>query len=176
MLLIWGILTWDGLGRWMYPITYWEEISRYAAQHQVDPYLVAAIIKVESNYNPQSVSPKGAIGVMQIMPQTAGWILSKQDRKTEYVEHTLFDPFMNMQLGTWYLHYLSDQFGGNEAMVLAAYNAGQGSVRRWLDQGVWDGSVDQLENIPYRETRHYVKKVLFFRARYLEFHNKTDRP
>jgi soluble lytic murein transglycosylase len=171
-LVLWGIFVailvsifkWDGLGKWMYPISYIQEIRMYSKQSEVDPYLVAAIIRVESNFRTGLISSKGAKGMMQLLPETADWVIHGIEMPTQ--KDYLQIPAVNIQLGTNYLKYLMTQFPNNEAVQLAAYNAGQGTVRKWLENGVWDGTLNQVERIPYPETRHYVKRVLFFKEQY----------
>jgi soluble lytic murein transglycosylase len=156
----------DWLGRWIYPITYTEEIKKSALEYQLDPLLIAAIIRVESNYKHDAVSRKGAIGIMQIMPDTASWILERED----FGELTVKDVGINAQagirMGSWYVKDLFRQFNGSLPKSLAAYNAGPGKVRQWLDSGVWQGTEQTLREIPYGETRHYVQRVMYYYKKY----------
>jgi soluble lytic murein transglycosylase-like protein len=115
-------------------------IYSMAGQYAVNPYLVAALIQVESAFNPRAVSRKGARGLMQLLPETARRFgLSKR--------RDLFDPAKNMEAGIRYLRWLSDRFSGDAARVLAAYNAGEGAVDRF-------GGVP-----PFQETRNYVTRI-----------------
>ena len=125
-------------------LPYGEEIAASAERFGVDGLLLASVIQAESNFNAAAVSPVGAIGLMQVMPETAG-------RKPD----VLHDPDLNLELGTQYLAWLLDEFQGDLELALAAYNAGPGAVRRF------DGVP------PYLETRSYVKKVL---SLYVEHH------
>lgn len=148
----------------LYPIPNREYVFRYAADYQLDPYLVAAVIRVESRFFHQAESGSGARGLMQIMPETACWAARKLG--IEFHPEMLFDPQYNIRIGCWYLRELLDYFNGNLGVTLAAYNAGQGNVTKWLDKGNWDGSLENLDKIPFEETRNYVKRVLESYYRY----------
>ena len=164
----------DRLGRWMYPVAYEQEILISAAQQGVDPILIAAIIRVESNFRPDRVSRKNAVGLMQLMPDTAEWIV----RQANYADITLERlkrEDVNILLGAWYLRYLYRLFEpyasertAKDAMavVTAAYNAGPGNVERWLREGTWDGTYGNAKHIPFGETRHYVQRVLYYYEKY----------
>lgn len=160
----------DWLGRYIYPISYKEEIKNGAARFAVDPLLVAAIIRVESNYKPDAVSSKGAIGLMQIMPETAKWILTKERFAGVTVQNVGRDPDAAIEIGAWYVRELHRQFQGNRTAVLAAYNAGPGKVRQWLVDSVWDGSEQKVSDIPYGETRHYVQRVMYYYKKYQKYY------
>ena len=125
----------------------------------VDPYLVFAIIRAESKYQNTAQSSVGARGLMQIMPETGRWIAEQQGIQDFYPE-SLHDPETNIRLGCWYLSYLNREFNGNTPMVVAAYNAGRGKLKEWVVNGQWDGSPETIDNIPFQETRLYVKNVL----------------
>ena len=116
-------------------------ILREAKKNDLAPELVAAVIKQESEFIPTARSPRGALGLMQLLPSTGRWMGA----------YNLMNPEQNIAAGARYLKYLSDQFGGNEQKMIAAYNAGEGNVRRY----------DGLP--PFRETRTYVRNVLQFR-------------
>jgi soluble lytic murein transglycosylase len=112
---------------------------------------------VESKYYPNAVSKKGARGLMQIMPRTGEWVAQQLDLEGFHPDY-LFDPEINIKIGTWYLSYLMKQFNGDLTLVLAAYNGGQGNVRDWLQQRNSNKEND-LEDFPFRETRQYVIKI-----------------
>ncbi len=161
------------LGRWMYPIHYKQMIIEQSRAHSVDPYLIAAIIRVESNYKLDKTSEKGAVGLMQLMPQTAQWITQRTRGEISNVKQ-LQDPMMNIRYGTWYVHFLSDQVVPKEAtkeveisLIAAAYNAGPGNVLKWSRQGVWDGTLMQSSKIPFGETRHYLNRVHYYYDKYV---------
>lgn len=145
--------------RRLFPIPFAPAIAQAAAEHDLDPFLVAALVRVESGFNPEAVSSRGARGLMQVMPDTGQWIAA-QLGWPGYAPDWLFDPEINLRMGTWYLRALLDQFGGQLAVALAAYNAGRTRVQEWLVQGRWDGQADTLADIPFPETRHHVQRVL----------------
>jgi len=116
----------------------------YAQQNNVSPSLIMAMIKVESNFNRSAVSSAGAIGLMQIMPDTATWISAKTG-----INDNPYDMTTNLAMGTWYMgQFLLPRYNGNQEQALAAYNAGHGNADNWTDG-----------TIPFPETDAYVKKV-----------------
>lgn len=141
-----------------YPVAYTEEIQASAAEYALDPYLVLAIMRCESSFKSDAVSPAGAIGLMQIMPDTGTWIAHKLGLDAVYNEQMLYDPACSVRFGCWFLRFLTDRFEGELPHIIAAYNAGHGSVEKWLDDPAYsqDG---MLTSIPYPETERYVKKV-----------------
>lgn len=164
----------DWLSRMMYPVKYEQSIRISAGEHGVDPILMTSIIRVESNFKPNLVSAKKATGLMQIMPDTANWII-EQAGYTELTKERLAQEEVNIHLGAWYIKHLYDYFGNyakdkpdetHMAIVIAAYNAGPGNVEKWLHEGVWDGSLDQSKLIPFGETRHYLQRVMYYYGKY----------
>jgi soluble lytic murein transglycosylase len=145
------------------PLGYPELISLAEQRHGVDWALIAAVIQVESGFSPAAVSKKGAVGLMQIMPDTAAWVSARLGESV--AQEDLVDPKVNIHLGTYYLRYLLDRFATEQA-ALAAYNGGPTNVSRWLEEGTWDGSHGDAHRIPFRETRSYVRRVLLMRRLY----------
>ncbi|ADQ04776.1 Lytic transglycosylase catalytic [Caldicellulosiruptor owensensis OL] len=139
----------------IYPLKFSESISRYSTEIGVDPYLICAIIKSESNFNQYAVSRKGAVGLMQLSPSTAKWVAQKL--KTEYLEDSLYDPDYNIRLGSWYIKYLIDYYSGDTKLAVAAYNAGMTNVNKWLS--IRKRSTIEITEIPFKETNHFVKRV-----------------
>lgn len=144
-------------------IAYREEIFHYARQEGLDPALVAAVIRQESNFDPQAQSRVGAQGLMQLMPQTAEEIARK---KGEDAAGDLYSIDTNLSYGSFYLAYLLDRFDGQTATALAAYNAGPTITAQWLEDPDYSADGKTLTSIPYRETSHYVKKVLAYYQEY----------
>lgn len=155
-----------------YPIHYKDEIRRHANQHEIDPFIVAAIIKVESNYKAGAKSGKGALGVMQIMPDTAKWIINKAKLPDTSMENIKNEPDMNIEMGTWYLKSLYNQFDGNQIAMIAAYNAGPTNVKNWIKSGRWDGRLETSKDIPFGETRHYVQRVTHYHKQYVRIYGE----
>jgi soluble lytic murein transglycosylase len=149
------------------PPTFWElaypqgllPVIQTVADHGVDPHLVAAIIREESTYNPAAVSQAGALGLMQVTPQTGEKIASRLGGEA-FSPERLFDPSYNIKLGSRYLGQLAEKFNHNPIYTIAAYNAGPDVVAKWAQQ-LGGGDPDEfIESIPYTETRLYVKRVL----------------
>ena len=162
-LILVGIIA-RGLVVSLFPFPYKGLIERFADRERLDPYLLAAVVKVESSYDPSALSSKGARGLMQVMPETAAWCASQMELGTVDLER-LFEPELNLMIGAWYLAHLHDEFGGNEVVALAAYNSGRGRVRAWLED-TWDGTLEGLDSVPYPETRGFVRRVLMSRVVY----------
>lgn len=162
LLVLTGLLLLAGgnwLGRWFYPFPYRDLIIREAAVYHLDPLLVAAIIKAESNFQPNAQSVRGARGLMQIMPETGQWIAGQIGVDGFRVE-SLEQPVLNVKFGCWYLANLYNEFNGDKVLVLAAYNGGRGNVRQWIEAKRWAGTQASLDQIPFGETRDYVDRVL----------------
>jgi soluble lytic murein transglycosylase len=152
----------------VYPIHYKDIITQYSLENDIDPFLVTAVIRVESRFRPEAVSPKGARGLMQVMPDTGKWIAAEL-RMGKYNLEMLQDPSTNLKLGTWYLAFLRQEYGGDLVLTLAAYNAGRGNVSKWVKEDGWAGGED-IDSIPFPETREYVKKVLRLYDKYREIY------
>ncbi|WP_331274046.1 lytic transglycosylase domain-containing protein [Capillibacterium thermochitinicola] len=157
LVLLGGVLH-KPVGRLVFPFPFREEIERRAEYAGVDPQLVAALIYVESKFNPKARSTKGARGLMQIMPETAAWVSAQKGLDLQ--EEDLDRPEVNIPIGVWYLSYLFREFNGDRVLALAAYNAGGEKVKAWLASGAWSGRVNDLHSIPYLETRRYVAKIM----------------
>ncbi len=154
----------------IYPISYKDVIWDIAEQYEQDPNLIAAIIMVESRYDKQSISSKGAVGLMQLMPKTATW--AAEINRISYTEmEELAKPEINIQLGTWYVKYLQQKYDHQLPLVLASYNSGPTRVDEWLVQQTWDGRLETIDQIPFGETRHYVQKVVHFYERYQKIYD-----
>ncbi|MEK3909914.1 lytic transglycosylase domain-containing protein [Paenibacillus sp. FSL H7-0331] len=158
-------LTSSSVSKMLYPIRYQTEIQKNAAAYQLDPFLIAAIIRVESNYQTHIESKKGAYGLMQLMPDTSDWIVDTARFSPSY-KNDLHNPAVSIQMGSWYLNWLHKQFKGNAVLAIAGYNAGQGNVSHWLNDEQWDGTLENVSSIPYGETRHYIQRVLYYYNKY----------
>ena len=142
-----------------YPVAYTEYISQYATEYELDPYLVQSIMRCESSNNPHAISKVGAIGLMQIMPDTGEWIGHKIDPELAYSLDMLEDPATNIEYGCWYLNFLSNRFDGDTKEIIAAYNAGHGSVEKWLDDPRFSEN-GTLTIIPFEDTARYYDNVM----------------
>lgn len=144
----------------VFPLTYKDEIKRYSETYDLDPFLVSAVIKVESGYNKDAVSNKDAKGLMQIGPTTGKWAADVIGVKN-YTSEMLFEPEVNIRFGTWYIRQLKNEFDEDINLVLAAYNAGSGNVSNWLTDERYSEDGESLNYIPFEETRNYLEKVAF---------------
>lgn len=145
----------DNVSKMMNPLKYTQEVEKYSAMYDVPEQIVYAIIKTESSYKPDAVSSKGAIGLMQITPDTFEWLCSKTGDDPNSL--LLYDPDTNIRYGTYFLSLLHNEYKVWDT-VFAAYNAGRGRVNSWLDDEKYNNN-GRLINIPYKETASYVKKV-----------------
>lgn len=130
-------------------------IWQQARREHLDPWLVTAVVEVESHFRPGAVSPRGAVGLMQILPTTGQWVEAQAN-----LHGPLDSPRVNIAVGTWYLAYLSRVFHGRLVLILAAYNGGPETVERWTESGRLDRD-DPVSHIPYPETRTFVTRVLW---------------
>lgn len=144
----------------IFPLSYRNEINNYSDVYDLDPFLVAAVIKVESGYKKDAISSRDARGLMQIGPTTGNWAAEVLEIE-DYTEDMLFNPQINIRFGTWYLRQLKGEFDDNLNLVLAAYNAGSGNVTNWLSDERYSEDGDNLRKIPYEETENYLEKVKF---------------
>lgn len=133
-------------------------IFKYSYENNIDPYFVASVIKVESNFDKDAKSSKSAAGLMQITPETAKWVASEM-KISGYSESMLLNPETNIKMGCWYLKDLKEEFNGNTDLMLAAYNGGRGNVNKWLKDKEKSTDGKTLIFIPFKETDKYVKKV-----------------
>lgn len=164
-ILVLVFLNIDSIGRLYYPFPYRETAFYYARTYNVDPYLLAAVIKSESDFNSRAVSVRGARGLMQIMPDTGQWV-ARQLGEHSFHPDQLFEPETSVKYGAWYIADLEKEFHGDIVLVLAAYNGGRGNVKEWLSTRNLSGGKSSIDQIPFPETRHYVRKVLLFQRIY----------
>ncbi|WP_447553224.1 transglycosylase SLT domain-containing protein [Vreelandella sp. EE22] len=162
---------WDALD-WRFPPAYRESFLRWGSQTGVDPYLLMAITRRESAYNPVALSPAGARGLMQLMPGTAAQV-SRQLGLSDPGPYGVLDPELNIRLGSTYLRDKLNRYQGNRLAATAAYNAGPGRVDQWLGSSVESFDLF-VESIPFRETRDYVQAVLSYRVIFESLDNGGD--
>lgn len=143
-------------GTFTRPVEYTDYVKESAEEYNVDPLLILSVIRVESDFKPEAQSHMNAIGLMQLVPETAEWISNKMG--IEFDESMLKDPKQNIELGTYYLSYLMNHFGDIDLAVVA-YNGGMGNVQKWIDEDLVGPNRKGLENIPITEARNYIIKV-----------------
>ncbi len=143
--------------RYRYPLKYEEMILEYAGEFALEPSFVAAVIWAESRFKSDAHSHAGAVGLMQLLPDTGSWIAGKIGPEG-FESEMLYAPETNIRLGCWYLSYLNKKFEGDMVKTLAGYNAGQGRVSEWEKD--WpEGHTPGVEDIPYEETRNYIRNI-----------------
>ncbi len=141
----------------VYKKEYSEYVTKYAEQYGVEENLIYALIKAESNFNPDAVSHQNAKGLMQLMQSTAEDLAKKS--KINLNNDNILEPEVNIQLGTQYIASLLNKYDCVE-VALAAYNAGSGNVDKWISSGKIKADGSDIENIPYKETNTYVRKIM----------------
>ena len=146
----------DKYERNAYPKEYEEYVEKYASQYGVPEYIVYAVIKTESGYDSGAVSEVGAVGLMQMMPDTFNWLTTLTKENLD--KGLLYDPETNIKYGTYYLSYLYLKYGSWDT-VYAAYNAGEGNVDEWLGEALKADGAKKLGEVPFKETENYIKKV-----------------
>ena len=147
---------WDAVDRATHPKEYSDYVEVYSYQYGVPEYVVYSVIKVESDFESGAVSDVGAVGLMQLMPETFVWLTTENGENLN--TSTLYDPETNIKYGTYYLSKLYLQFGTWDE-VYAAYNAGPTKVEEWLDDEKYSENGKTLDEIPFKETENYVKKL-----------------
>ncbi len=142
-----------------YPLKYENFVDKYSAEYGVNDELIYAIIKTESNFEPNAESSAGAVGLMQLMPETFEWLQSYYNGEVTMYSESLYEPETSIKYGTMFLGYLLSIYGSSEETAVAAYNAGVGAVNQWLSDPECSNDGTTLYYIPYDETRAYVQKV-----------------
>ena len=140
------------------PLTDTSVIREQAAEKRLDPALIAAVIYAETKFDPRP-SPAGAQGLMQILPATA-YYLAHLSGGSRFTASDLATPSVNVAYGSYYLRYLLDHYAGNEMLAVAAYNGGLANVDKWVAQANAEGKQLSIPEIPFTETREYVRRVL----------------
>ncbi|MCI1966810.1 MAG: lytic transglycosylase domain-containing protein [Oscillospiraceae bacterium] len=141
----------------LYPLRYTEYVEQYAEEYHLEPALVYAVIRSESNFDADAKSRSGALGLMQMMPDTFQWLQEKED--TSYSDEDLFRPEVNIRYGCRFLSMMIEKYRVVRT-ALCAYNAGSGTVDGWLGDSQYSADGKNLDYIPYKETRKYADKVM----------------
>ncbi len=161
----------DYITETLHPMKYYEYVEKYSEEYSVPREIIFAVIKSESSFVSDAVSPAGAVGLMQIMPSTYEWLCTKTGEKPNI--STLYDPEVSIKYGTYYLSYLYSRFGVWET-VYAAYNAGDNRVKGWLEDSRY-GLDGRLVDIPFEETKVYVKRVAQAKETYGRLLREKDK-
>ncbi|MBZ5629813.1 MAG: lytic transglycosylase domain-containing protein, partial [Acidobacteriia bacterium] len=143
----------------LFPRPWWTDLKKYSSSNGLDPFLVASLIRQESEFNPEAISHANAFGLMQVLPST-GKTLARSMKVRGFSSAQLLAPNFNLQLGTRYFRELVDHFNGHVEYALAAYNAGSDRVEAWLANGKYRDPQEFVESIPFTETREYVQSVM----------------
>ena len=143
----------------LFPRAYWNDLRKYSLANGLDPFLVASLIRQESEFNAGALSRANAVGLMQLLPKT-GKTVAKQVKMKGYNAPQLYTPAVNLQLGTRYFKDMVDKYNGQFEYALAAYNAGSDRVSDWLGEGHYRDPQEFVESIPFTETREYVQAIL----------------
>jgi len=147
------------LRRFLYPLAYWSAVERLSRENGLSPFLILAVMRQESLFQADSLSPADARGLMQIIPPT-GKRIAENLSVDGFTPDDLYEPYMNLTFGAWYLKSLLDRFDGDLIRVFAGYNAGAARADEWWERDKGLEADERIESIPFRETRGYVKKVL----------------
>lgn len=157
-----------------YPLKYYDTVCTQAEKYNLDPMLIMAIIKAESNFEPEAVSHKDAVGLMQITPTTAAWA-AEQMGIFDFDAKKLSNPETNIAIGVWYIDYLLDYYEGHQQLAFAAYNAGTGNVDKWLESNRIQENGKVL-TLPYKETSKYLVNINTYYDRYKQLYEKENKP
>ncbi|CAA9398089.1 MAG: GH23 [uncultured Rubrobacteraceae bacterium] len=150
----------------IYPLRYEDTIRQASRENGLEPTFVAGVIYAESRFRPDAESSQEAYGLMQMLPETAEFVQQRSG-----IEGDFREPRTNIRLGTWYLSYLDGRYRGDERLMLAAYNSGEGTVDGWISEEGFDIAKD----IPFKETHEYVENSLEARQTYKELYGADLR-
>ena len=165
------------IGYWkiLFPQPWWSAIEQDAAKNNLDPYMVASLIRQESEFNPGAISGANAWGLMQLLP-SVGRSMAKEEGIRHFSDSELLNPETNIRLGTRYLRQTLDKFEGQPSYAFAAYNAGDSRVTDWESIGKYHGMDEFVESIPFTETRDYVQAILRNESIYRELNQQHATP
>lgn len=155
-----------------YPLEYTELVEQYATEFEVDPYLVYAVIRTESGFNPQAQSGAGAIGLMQMTEDTFDWLRKKLEPDVSLTFEDLYTPKVSIRYGTYFLSLCIQRYGGDISTAAAAYHSGWGTVDKLLQEGVHTQNGVHLTNFPYEQMNNYVRKVNRSYEKYLALYEQ----
>lgn len=160
----------DKINRWEYPIDYEEYVTYYADKYDIDPLMLYAFIRTESNFNPMADSDAGARGLMQITEVTFDWIKTKIAPTEDLTFEDLYDPETNIRFGSYFVSYCLLRYQDDLATAAAAYHSGLGTVDNLLAETEYSADGKTLDHYPYPQMRLYVKKITSSYQRYKEIY------
>ena len=163
----------DKINRWEYPIEYAEYVTYYADKYEIDPLMLYAFIRTESNFDPMADSDAGARGLMQITEVTFDWIKSKIAPTEDLTFEDLYDPETNIRFGSYFVSYCLLRYQDDLATAAAAYHSGWGTVDDLLAQEQYSADGKALDHYPYPQMRLYVKKITSSYQHYQEIYNAS---
>lgn len=163
----------DRINKWEYPIQYSEYVTYYADKYDLDPLMLYAFIRTESNFNPRADSDAGARGLMQITEVTFDWIKSKIAPTEDLTFENLYDPETNIRFGSYFVSYCLLRYQDDLATAAAAYHSGWGTVDDLLSQPEYSADGKTLDHYPYPQMRLYVKKITSSYQRYQEIYTAS---
>lgn len=173
-LILFAIYSTEYVLKHVYPLTFSEHVEKYSDEYALDKSLVYSIIKAESGFNPQAISPRDAKGLMQIMDSTGAWAAEKINIK-DFESSMLLEPETNIRIGCWYIARLLKQYNQNTELALTAYNAGSGNVSKWLKDTNISKNGKTLDRIPFEETKNYVDKIKKYNNMYKKLYDKREK-
>jgi len=171
LLILFAISSTEYILKHMYPLTYSQHVEKYADEYGLDKNLVYSIIKAESGFDSQAISPRDAKGLMQILDSTGEWAAEKIKIK-DFKSSMLLEPQTNIKIGCWYIARLLNQYDQNIELALAAYNAGSGNVSKWLKDTSISSNGKTLDRIPFEETKNYVDKIKKYNNMYKKLYDR----
>ena len=143
----------------IYPLDYSEYVYKYSEENELDPLLSFSIIKAESDFDENALSASNAIGLMQLLEKTAEEIAIQDLKMENFKKEDLYNPEINIKIGLKYFSNLLKEYDYSYSLALAAYNGGTGNVQKWIEQGIISKTGGDIENIPFKETINYVRKI-----------------
>lgn len=159
----------ESVSKLSFPTDFKSVVIKYSAENNLDPYIVYGVIKRESKFIHDAESGKGAKGLMQLTEATAQWT-AEYINMDNFDAENISDPAVNIRLGCAYFAHLLEVYNGNTELALSAYNAGMGNVNTWLEEGILNKEAVDISQIPYEETREYVKDVLSYSEKYRQLY------
>jgi len=142
-----------------YPLEYSEYVYKYSEEFKLDPLLAFSIIKTESNFDEKAISISEAIGLMQILEKTAEEIAVNELEIENFKKDDLYNPEINIKIGLKYFSKLLKEYNYSYNLASAAYNAGTGNVKKWIEEGIISETGEDIEKIPFKETNNYIRKI-----------------